>query len=181
MPGGGGPPVPLRSCCFPQPRHSRYRLPSGPRRRCQRWSPSLHRQGLAIVASLAMSRTGSMRATVGPMHPFSERSLPSPKVDSGYQSRLRPRSWAEPCGGRRRPPPGRRAVKVSSQPYARAARPGRRTTRRPGRIALSCCDESPGNDPQRSRRPAPTAVGRIRVRRDGELPVSFLRRTGLTL
>src|SRR5215218_2449092 len=65
MPGGGGPPVPLRSCCLPQPRHSRYRLPSGPRRRCQRWSPSRHRQGLAIVASLAMSRTGSMRATVG--------------------------------------------------------------------------------------------------------------------
>ena len=52
-PGGGGPPVPLRSCCVPQSRHSRYRLPSGPRRRCQRWSRSLHRQGLAIAAPLA--------------------------------------------------------------------------------------------------------------------------------
>jgi hypothetical protein len=58
MPWGGGPPVPLRSCWVPQSRHSRYRLPSGPRRRCQRWSRSLHRQGLAIAASLAMSRGG---------------------------------------------------------------------------------------------------------------------------
>jgi mannose-6-phosphate isomerase-like protein (cupin superfamily) len=36
----------------PQPRHSRYRWPFVPRRRCQRWSRSLHRQGLAIAASL---------------------------------------------------------------------------------------------------------------------------------
>ena len=67
MPWGGGPPEPLRSCWVPQSRHSRYRLPSDPRRRCQRWSRSLHRQGLAIAASWALSRTGSMRTAVGPM------------------------------------------------------------------------------------------------------------------
>jgi hypothetical protein len=99
MPWGGGPPVPLRSCCFPQLRHSRYRLPSGPRRRCQRWSPSLHRQDLAIAASLAMSRIDSMRATVGPMRasPVQARSLPRPDVESSYQPRSGRRSWAEPA------------------------------------------------------------------------------------
>jgi Single-strand binding protein family len=63
-------------------------------------------------------------------------------------SRSWPRSWGQACAGRRRPRPGRHAVKASSRPYARAARPGRRTTRRPGWIALSYCDESPGKDTQ---------------------------------
>jgi hypothetical protein len=49
--------------CSPQPRHSRYQSPYGLRRRCQRWSRSRQRQGLAITASLCMHRAGSVRAT----------------------------------------------------------------------------------------------------------------------
>jgi Single-strand binding protein family len=56
-----GPPLLLVSFCFPQSRHSRYQPPWGLRRRCQRWSRTLHRQGLAIVASLGIGHTGSMR------------------------------------------------------------------------------------------------------------------------
>ena len=47
---------------FPQPRHSRYHWPFAPRRRCQRWSRSLHRQGLAIAASSGIGHTGSSNA-----------------------------------------------------------------------------------------------------------------------
>jgi hypothetical protein len=53
----GGLPLTLR--CFPHSRHSRYQPPSGFRRRCQWWSPSLHRQGLAVGASLGMGHTDS--------------------------------------------------------------------------------------------------------------------------
>jgi hypothetical protein len=56
---------PRRGLHCPCRARSRYRPPYGPWRRCQRWSPSVHRQGLAIAASLAMSRSGSMRATAG--------------------------------------------------------------------------------------------------------------------
>jgi hypothetical protein len=51
-------PVPhrWRRVPFPHSRHSRYQPPCGLRMRCQRWSPTLQRQGLAIAASLFMSR-----------------------------------------------------------------------------------------------------------------------------
>ena len=48
--------------CFPHSRHSRYQPPSGLRSRCQRCLPMRHSQGLAIVASLWVSRSGSVKA-----------------------------------------------------------------------------------------------------------------------
>jgi len=56
----GGLPGTLR--CFPHSRHSRYQPPSGLRSRCQRCLPMRHSQGLAIVASLWASRSGSVKA-----------------------------------------------------------------------------------------------------------------------
>jgi single stranded DNA-binding protein len=58
---GGGPSLWRSINCVPQAWHSRYHWPSGPRMRCQRWSRSLHRQGLAIAVSLGIGHTGSSR------------------------------------------------------------------------------------------------------------------------
>jgi hypothetical protein len=128
---GAGPPEPLRSCWVPQSRHSRHRLPSGPRRRCQRWSRSLHRQGLAIAASWAMSRTGSMRTAVGPMRknplgyakPTRTAGLDQLSVRVGEQ-----RSRAS--AGRRRRRPGRRGAWISSQLDQRCDDAGREACQR---------------------------------------------------
>jgi hypothetical protein len=59
----GGLPGTLR--CFPHSRHSRYQPPSGLRSRCQRCLPMRHSQDLAIVASLWVSRSGSVKAIPG--------------------------------------------------------------------------------------------------------------------
>ena len=54
--------LPLTFRCFPHSRHSRYQPPSGLRSRCQRCLPMRHSQGLVIVASLWVSRSGSVKA-----------------------------------------------------------------------------------------------------------------------
>jgi hypothetical protein len=54
--------LPLTFRCFPHSRHSRYQPPSGLRSRCQRCLPMRHSQGLVIVASLWVSRAGSVKA-----------------------------------------------------------------------------------------------------------------------
>jgi hypothetical protein len=115
MPWGGGPPEPLRSCWVPQSRHSRYRLPSGPRRRCQRWSRSLHRQGLAIAASWAMSRSGLYEDNCrsdAEGHRCAAPSLPGRRVWISCPSGSVQRSGAS--AGRRRRGPGRRGAWTSS-------------------------------------------------------------------
>jgi hypothetical protein len=60
---GGTCPPPLETRSFPHSRHSRYQPPCGLRMRCQRWSPTLQRQGLAMATSLFISRAGSVSAT----------------------------------------------------------------------------------------------------------------------
>ena len=105
-----GPPLLLVSSCFPQPRHSRYQLPWGLRRRCQRWSPTLHRQGLAIAASLGIGHTGSPSQTLGSYQPA---------VQVGAQSL----DWT--CRSKRRRGPGRRGTRTSSQLVQRCDGAGR--------------------------------------------------------
>ena len=102
---------------FPQPRHSRYHWPFAPRRRCQRWSRSLHRQGLAIVASLGIGHTGSMR------RPYVQRRENTPLVLLAHRDpRLIPaispgqsRGASPGLTRQRRRRPGRRGARASSQ------------------------------------------------------------------
>jgi hypothetical protein len=95
-----GPPLLLVSSCFPQPRHWRYQPPWGLRRRCQRWSRSLHRQGLAIVASLGIGHTGSPSQTLGSYQP-------------AVQVEAQSLDWT--CRSKRRRRPGRRAARASNR------------------------------------------------------------------
>jgi hypothetical protein len=104
--------------CFPHSRHSRYQPPSGLRSRCQRCLPMRHSQGLVIVASLWVSRSGSIKAIQRSRCGTAPRCCCSPTETLGcYQpsvqvaaEKLR-RAW--PRQRRRRP--GRRASRTGSQ------------------------------------------------------------------
>ena len=94
--GGGGLPITFR--CFPHLRHSRYQPPSGLRSRCQRCLPMRHSQGLAIVASLWVSRSGSVKAIqrvqMRESTPLLLLAYRDPRLATSHQSRSQPRSFA---------------------------------------------------------------------------------------
>jgi hypothetical protein len=81
--------------------------------------------------------TGHFTATGFPPASGIGSSHPAQPVSS----RSWPRSWGRACGGRRRPRPGRRVVKASSQPCARAtARVGDHETARLDGISVLSID-----------------------------------------